>query len=136
MKRAYGVGLVLAFLIGCVAPGERAPLKPLGENAPPQPYTDLLGRARVQATAATEAFYVNGWNDLEEYAKGLEQTARYLPKATDVPEKHKEKLAAEAATLEKEAHALREAAQAQDAKRTNDVMQRVNLRVRELRAEK
>lgn len=134
MRRAFGTGIVLALLAGCVTPAERVPLRPLGENAPPQPYTELLYRARVQASSATEAFYVNGWNDLEEFAKGLEQTAHFLPRATEVPERHKDKIFAEAAALEKEAGQLREAAKAQDAKRVNDVMQRINLKVRELRA--
>ncbi len=135
MGRANWMGLVLIVLAGCVMPAERVPLKPLGEDSPPQPYGDLLNRARVQATAATEAFYVNGWNDLEEFAKGLEQTARFLPKATDVPARLKDKLPTQASNLEKDAHQLRDAARTQNVKLTNEVMQRINLKVRELRAE-
>jgi hypothetical protein len=135
MSRAYGIGLLLIVLAGCVMPAERVPLKPLGEDAPPQPYGDLLNRARVQATAATEAFYVNGWNDLEEFAKGLEQTARFLPKATEVPARLKDKLPAQASELEKEAHQLRDAARTQNVKLTNEIMQRINLQVRQLRVE-
>jgi hypothetical protein len=129
------MGLLLIVLAGCVMPAERVPLKPLGEDSPPQPYGELLNRARVQATAATEAFYVNGWKDLEEFAKGLEQTARFLPKATDVPARLKQKLPAEASDLEKEAQQLRDAARGQNVKLTTEVMQRINLKVRELRAE-
>jgi Skp family chaperone for outer membrane proteins len=89
----------------------------------------------VQATAATEAFYVNGWTDLEEFARGLEQTGRHIAKATDVPKRHVEKLKDEAAALETDARRLQEAAKARDAKKTNETMQRINLLVRELRAE-
>jgi hypothetical protein len=135
MKRALWKGGLLVLLAGCVLPAERVPLKPLGEDSPPQPYTELLSRARVQATAATEAFYVNGWTDLEEFAKGLEQTARFLPRATDVPDRQKENLKARAETLVNEAHALREAAHAQNVKQVNEIMQRINLMVRELRTE-
>ncbi len=135
MSRAYWMGLLCIVLAGCVMPAERVPLKPLGEDSPPQPYGDLLNRARVQATAATEAFYVNGWNDLAEFAKGLEQTARFLPKATDVPARLKDKLPAQASDLQKEAHQLREAAQTQNVKQVTEIMQRINLKVRELRLE-
>jgi hypothetical protein len=134
MNRVVGVTL-LALAAGCAAPQERAPLKPLTEDTPPQTYVDLLNRARVQATTATEAFYVNGWPDLEELARGLEQTARFLQKATEVPARHKDRLKDEAGGLESEARRLQEAAKARDEKKTNEVMQRINLLVRELRAE-
>jgi hypothetical protein len=135
MNRALWRGGWLLLLAGCVLPAERVPLKPLGEESPPQPYTELLNRARVQATAATEAFYVNGWTDLEEFAKGLEQTARFLPKATEVPDRQKENLKTRAEGLEKDARLLRDAAHAQNVKQVNEIMQRINLMVRELRTE-
>src|SRR5262249_14316871 len=117
-------------------PPEKVPLKPLGEDAPAQPYGELVGRARVQATAATEAFFVNGWTDLEEFAKGLEQTARFLPKALEVPARLKDNLPDEGGNLEKEARQLRAAAKTQDVKKVNEIMQRINLMVRELRPER
>jgi hypothetical protein len=136
MNRAPGICFLLLLAAGCSLPPERVPLKPLMEDSPPQLYGELLGRARVQATAATESFYVNGWGDLEELAKGLEQTARFLPRALEVPAQHKEKLPDQAADLEKECRNLREAARTQNVKLTNEVMQRINLMVRELRTER
>ena len=56
--------------------------------------SEILGRARLQAQVALEAFYVDNWSDLEDVAKGLEQTARFLPKTKDIPTKHKDKLPA------------------------------------------
>jgi hypothetical protein len=135
MNRALGICVVVLLAFGCALPPERVPLKPLLDDSPPQLYSDLLGRARVQATAATESFYVNGWTDLEELAKGLEQTARFLPRALEVPAQRKEQLPSQASDLEKEARNLREAAKAQNVKLTNEVMQRINLMVRELRTE-
>src|SRR6516164_6091420 len=132
MIRTLWMGVCLGIFFGCALPAERVHLKPLGEDAPPQAYADLLSRARTQASAATEAFFVNGWQDLEEYAKGLEQTARFLPKATEIPAGHKEKLSDEAADLEKEARQLRDAAKGQNVKLTNEIMQRINLKVRGL----
>jgi hypothetical protein len=133
MKRFLVAGAFFALLTGCQLPPERMPLKPLPENGPALPYAELLTRARLQATAATEAFYVNRWGDLEDAARGLEQTARFLPKADDVPPKHKETLPVVSTDLGKEATALREAAQAKDVKIANDTLQRINLKIRELR---
>lgn len=133
MSRALFLGLLSLGLAGCVSPADRATLRPLPEDGPPLPYAELLTRARVQAAAATEAFYVNKWADLEDAAKGLEQTARYLPKATDVPPKHKDTLPVAAGDLGKEAVKLREAATAQDAKESNAILQRIHLKIRELR---
>src|SRR5947199_95501 len=80
-------------LWGCRLPPEREPLKPLPEEGQVYSYQEILGRARIQATVALESFYVDNWNDLEEAAQGLEQTARFLPKASEPPARHKDKLA-------------------------------------------
>jgi hypothetical protein len=133
MNRACITTLFLFVLVGCQLPPERVPLKPLPEDGPPQPYVDLVGRARAQATAANEAFYINNWSDLEDAAKGLELTARVLGKAADVPAKHKDTLPTKAGDLAKEAVDLREAAKAHDVRQSTETLQRVNLRVRELR---
>jgi hypothetical protein len=123
----------LLILLGCQSPAERLPINRLPDDSPPLPYAELLTRARMQASAANEAFYVNRWTDLEDAAQGLEQTARFLPRATEVPAAHKEKLPEQAGSLGKEAGKLRQAAQAQDVPKANEALQRVNLQVRELR---
>ncbi len=135
MRRTLLIGSVLLLAVGCATP-ERVPLQPLPEDGPPLPYAQLLTRARTQATVATEAFYVNRWADVEDAARGLEQTARYLPKAEDVPVKQKDALAAVSTSLSKDATKLREAAKAQDEKTVNEVLQHVHLTVRELRLDK
>jgi hypothetical protein len=135
MSRHVVTGLFLLVAAGCQLPPERLPLKPLPEDGPALPYADMVSRARAQATAANEAFYVNQWAELEDAARGLEQTARFLTKATDVPVKHKDTLAIEAGDLGKDAARLREAAKGNDVKQTNELLQRINLKVRELRPE-
>jgi hypothetical protein len=136
MNRAYFASWLLLAVAGCQLPPERAAPPPLPENAPPQAYADLVSRARSQASAANEAFYVNKWPELEEAAKGLEQTARFLSQATDVPAKHKDSLTVEAGDLGKDAVKLREAAKAQQDKPCNEILQRINLKVRDLRPDK
>src|SRR5262245_44903055 len=105
-----GLGVVVA-LSACRLPPDRPPLKPLPEDGQAFSYVEILSRARVQATMALEAFYVDGWVDLEEAAAGLEQTARYLPKATEPPAEHKDKITDESKVLAKDAFRLRVAAQ-------------------------
>jgi hypothetical protein len=134
MSRACAI-LFLAVVTGCQLPAEPLPLKPLPEEGQALPYADLATRARLQTTAAHEAFYINNWSDLEEAARALEQTCRFLPKAAEVPARLKDDLETRAADLGKEAAALREAAKAKDATRANEILQRMNLHVRELRAE-
>jgi hypothetical protein len=135
MSRALLTFLFLLPLAGCATAPERIPMKPLAEDGPPQPYADMVTRARLQASAANEAFYVNSWVDLEDAAAGLEQTSRFLGKASEVPPRHKATLPAEASELSKDAAQLRDAAKAKAVAKSNDILQRIHLKVRELRAE-
>lgn len=133
MHRVMLLGLMTVLTLGCATVGERQALRPLPEDGAPQPYAELLVRARTQANLANDAFYVNNWTDMEDAAKGLEQTARLLSKADDVPAKQKDILPVVSSDLGKEATDLREAIKTQDVKRANEIMQKVNLKVRELR---
>src|SRR5436309_173697 len=135
MRRALFPALLLVAAAGCVVPPERLPLRPLPEDGPPLVYTDAVARTRSLASAANEAFYVNNWADLEEAARGLDQSARFLAKATEVPARHKDTLVVEAGDLGKEAGKLLEAAKVKNAKLVNESLQRINLKVRELRAD-
>ncbi|HVS34932.1 MAG TPA: hypothetical protein VMS17_05080 [Gemmataceae bacterium] len=135
MKRALtmGTGLLLLILAACQAPPERAALTPLPDDSPPMPYAELLTRARYQSTLATEAFYVDKWTEVEDAARGLQQTARFLPKAQDIPVRQKDSLPVVSGDLAKEAGKLLEAAEAKDVQKTNDAIQHVQLVVHELR---
>lgn len=126
---------VLAVLTSCQGGPEQrsAPPPPLPEKVQPMPYGRLLERARSQAKAATEAFYLDNWADLEESARGLEQIAVYLIKAEDIPGKHADTIKTTSADLGKMAKSLREAATAKDVKKTTDVLTKIQLQVREMR---
>lgn len=133
MKRLVLFAAIALSVSACTVAPERAPLRPIPEDGPPPTYATLLTRARAQATAATEAFYDNRWNDLEEVAQALEQTAKFLPKASDSPPAAKASIAQISDDLTKEAMNLRTAARAKDEKAVTATMSRVNLKVRELR---
>ena len=132
MRRLLVVGLFVTSL-GCQAPPQRAPIAALPEDAAPQPFADLAGRARQQATAALEAYYVDRWGDVEESARGLEQTARFLRKSTNVPAARQGDLSLRADALAEQAKQLRDAARTKASEQVNAVMQRINAQVRELR---
>jgi hypothetical protein len=127
----------LAALAGCQAPEQvqRQPLPPLIEDGTPRRYTDLLDRVRYQASYATEAFYKNRWVEVEDTARGLEQSARLLARSEEVPGRQKETLAVVTADLGKEAKQLLDAAHNKDAAAVNGALQRLNLKVRALRLE-
>lgn len=135
MKRIILCAMVLGGLVSCQSGPETrsAPLTMLPEKVTAMPYGRLLERARAQARQATEASFVDAWSDLEETARGLEQTALYLDKAEDVPAKHTTRLATMSNDLGKLARSLSEAAKAKDATKTTEVLTNVNRAVREMR---
>ena len=132
MRRTLLLGLVFVTL-GCRAAAERAVLQPLPDDTGPQPFIDLVNRARLQAMTANEAFYVDNWPDLESAARGIEQSAHFLKRATAVPVYRQADLSLRADTLARDAVQLREAAKAHDAERVNTTLQRIHSQVRELR---
>jgi hypothetical protein len=134
MRRIHWLLVLPLFAGSCTLPPETIPVQPLPQNGQAD-YAGVVTRARLQAGTATEAFYVDKWSALEDAAKALKESAALLAKSTDVPAKQKDKLAANAAELAKEADQLREAAKAQDVQRSNETLQRIHLKVRELRPE-
>jgi hypothetical protein len=134
MKRIILMGAALIPLLSCQVPGDRAAMpRMLPDEVTPRPYAQLLERAKALVLRANDAFYVDNWSDLEEAARGLEQTAAYLAKADDVPAKHKDTLKTTSADLGKLARQLREAAVAKDVKKTTEIMGKLQVKVREMR---
>jgi hypothetical protein len=131
--RASCAGLLLMVgLAGCRLT-EREGMNPLPEDGPPLTYSEMVNRARGQATTALDAYYIDAWLDLEQVAQRLEQSARLLPKATHIPEAFKTKVEPEAQLLRQDAVKLHEAARAKNATQVNETLQRINQRIRQLR---
>jgi hypothetical protein len=120
-------------MLGCAVPAERVPLQPLPENGQVLPYAELLTRVRAQANAANDAYYLDRWDDLADMGKGIEQTARFMSKAQEVPAKNREILAEVTGDLAKSARKLKEAAAAKNVKDTSDALQQITVKVRQLR---
>ncbi len=135
MKRLLLVLAVLGPLAGCVAPEDRrAQLPPIEQEVGAKSYAELLRYARSYASKANDAFYENNWCEVEQAAKSLEKTATYLNEASEVPPRVKDRVKELAGDLRTEAVNLREAAMKKDTDAVNKAMQRVNLKVREMRA--
>ena len=122
------------FALGCQSVSEKAAsVQPLAENAPVPPYQDLLSRARNQSSVATESFFINNWAELEDAAKGLEQTSRLMSKSGDMPENKKEAILAASSDLNREAAKLKEACRTKNEAEVNTQLQKITLKIRELR---
>jgi hypothetical protein len=135
MRRAICLAVLGLALAGCqITPDPQRNLQPLPVDGAVT-YNEVVQRARSQAMIATEAFYVDQWADVERAAQSLEDTARYLPRSLEIPAGNKTSVEARATSLAAEAAALRTAVKSRDEKKTNEVMQRINLLVRELRPE-
>lgn len=118
---------------GCAIPADRVPLRPLPENGQVLPYAELLTRIRAQTNKANEAFYLDRWDELEDMAKGMEQTSRFLSKAEEVPEKNRKILKETTEKLIENAKKLREAAVAHNVKDTTAALQQIVSKVHDLR---
>ena len=132
MRNRWLVGSLMLALAACQAAPEKS-LTPLPEKVTALPYGRLLERARLQATQAGEAYYIDNWAGLIEAAQGLEQTAQFLAKADDVPVKHRDTLATASNDLGKLASSLKVAAEAKDVKKSNTIMTSIQAKVREMR---
>jgi hypothetical protein len=142
MKRVALPGLLLLGVAACQLPPERPALRPLPDEGPAMTYTDLYRRVRDQAEVAQERFMDNDWTGLEEMAQGLERSARFIAKSTDVPARNKDVLpemtknlseeAAKLTSLAKEIAKLPPDEQKKKVKELSETMGRITLTVREL----
>jgi hypothetical protein len=119
---------------GCCLPSEKEALKPLAPEGRLFTYREMIARARVQAMAAVESFYLDAWTELEQTAGVLEQTARFLPRTTDQPEHLKKVLTVRSSSLRDDAVRLADAARSKNVQAATDALQQIHLTIRTLRA--
>jgi hypothetical protein len=132
VKRLLALALFVT-VVGCRLPEEREGLKPLPEKGTVLPYQDMFNRAKAQAGAARDAFYVDNWLEIEQMAQVLEQTARHLPNSSEQPNNVKKTLAKEAESLRTQAFSLREAAKSKNVQTANETLRQIDLTIRGLR---
>ena len=122
-------------LAGCAIPPETIKVKPLPADGSGLAWGDMVQRSRALAMSATEAFYRDEWTAVVAAAEGLEQSALFLPKSTDIPAPRRASVEAQTQALQSESQALQKAAKAKDVEKTNEALQRIHLRVRSLGVE-
>jgi hypothetical protein len=132
MHRRRFIAILPTLVAGCTLPPEKLPLEPVPQEGG-LTYPEVVLRARLQATTATEAFYLNNWKALAAAARNIEETARMLVMTSAVPVRQKDRLNAHSDELAQAAIELRKAAEAQNVNRCTDALQRINLTVREMR---
>ena len=128
----YGVFAGMLAMAGCAIPPETIKVKPLPADGSGLAWADMVQRSRSLAMSATEAFYRDEWTTVVAAAEGLEQTALFLPKSTDIPAARRASVEAQTQSLQSEAQALQKAAKAKDVDKTNETLQKIHLRVRSL----
>jgi hypothetical protein len=134
MHRTYFLSIFVVVCVGCASTAEhQALVRPLPEDGPAASYPQLLTRARAQGLAATEALYMEDWSECEEVGKALEQTARFMNKATEVPSDQKDNLPVVSGDLGKEAATFREMVRVKDGDKANEVLGRINHMLRRLK---
>jgi hypothetical protein len=132
MKRVPVLFVALSSL-SCCLPSEKEALKPLAPEGRLFTYREIIGRARIQASSATEAFYTDAWPEIEQAAGVLEETARFLPRTTDQPEHLKKELSTKSTSLREEALRLSEAARNKNVQAVTNALQQIHITVRSLR---
>lgn len=135
MQKRIFFALVMFAFGGCCATQERDALLLPGPNAP-KTYPELVDRMRQQATLATEAFYTDSWQTVEEAALALEQSARFLTVTKEPPQPLKGKLGSQSELIKKAARSMRDAAHKQDVKGVNASLQVLHLHIRKLNPKK
>lgn len=126
------IGAIGLSVTGCLSPPERLEMPPAPLDAADFSLQDALIRARFQASAATDAFYIDNWQALETAASTLEATARSLGSAKDIPVDQRAEIEREANELASYAQGLGEAARAKDVESATEGLQQIALRLRTL----
>ena len=111
-------------------------MPPLPDDATNVPYSELLLHTRQLAWKANESFYRDDWRDLLETAAELDKASKLLPDTKEIPAHLTSTLAAKTQALAGDTDKLRQAAKNKDEVQANEAIQRIHMKIRELRFEK
>ena len=124
----------LIALLGCASADKITPVV-IPEDGSTTDYSEFLPRMRVLAWRATEAFYRDRWDELEEAAQNLEKAVRVLKQSKNVPVRVQTVLSTRCDTLIAECGHLKSAAHDKAAEPASDYLQKIHVLIRELRSE-
>lgn len=134
-RTAFAILTCLA--VGCATTGDRvAPtVVVVPEDGSGTNYDELLPKLRTLSWQATEAFYRDRWDELEQSAVAIDKAVKALRQTKNVPARVAPDLAARCDELSAECRELKSAVAAKSPEKTSDHLQKIHLLVRELRSE-
>jgi Tat protein translocase TatC len=100
-------------------------LPPLPEDGQPVEFSQLVGRAQLQAAAATGALTAHRWLEMKSISQGLQTAVNRLPEATKVPEDLQDNFAAWAEDLSQKAAELSKQTEREDPDKAEKALQQI-----------
>jgi Tat protein translocase TatC len=104
----------------------RKGLPPLPAEAESLPFAQLVERAQLDVLTASEAVEFGRWAELPPLADDLEQTGRFLKKASAVPDQYAKTVDDIAKQVAQDVGELRSAVEAEDAAKARTVLRHLN----------
>jgi len=124
----------IAVVFGCSSSEKIAPVV-LPEEGASTDYVDFLPKLRTLAWRATEAFYRDRWDELDDAAQSLERAVKVLKQSKNVPPRVQGELATRCEKLTAECGQLREACRTRAVNGASEHLQQIHILIRELRSE-
>jgi sec-independent protein translocase protein TatC len=100
-------------------------LPPLPDEGKAVEFSQLVGRAQLQAAAATGALTAHRWVDMKSISQGLQAAVNRLPEATKVPEDLQENFASWSEDLSQKAAELSKQVDREDADKAEKALQQI-----------
>src|SRR6516162_2970683 len=97
-------------------------LPPLPDEGKAVEFSQLVGRAQLQAAAATGALTAHRWVDMKSISQGLQAAVNRLPEATKVPEDLQENFASWSEELSQKAAELSKQTEREDADKADQAL--------------
>ena len=125
---------LLAGVVGCASTDRVAPVF-VPDNGATTDYAEFLPKLRILAWRATEAFYRDRWDELDDAAITLEKAVRTLKQTRNVPARLVAELAGNCDRLLVECDQLRAASTEKSPDKASERLQKIHVLIRELRSE-
>lgn len=131
MSRTVVVLICCMASLSCRGDAEKLP-PPLPQDGTALPYSQVLARLQAQVTTAKEEHFLNRWDSVAEAAAGLQQTAPYLMRASDMPVSQKPAITKASTEISGNIAKLRDAARRKDQAETLELIRLLHNQIREL----
>lgn len=125
---------LLGLSLGCTTT-DRITTVAIPEDGTAVDYAEFLPRLRTLAWRATEAYYRDRWDELDEAVVTLERAVKVLAQAKNVPARVQPELSTRCQNLIAECSRVHDAATTRSESAASDHLQKIHVLIRELRSE-